>query len=285
MPQSIYEQTIKRLMSAHISSPRSEARLLIAAAVQTDADSISAATKLNPEQIRQLEKMVNERLSRKPLDKILGHREFYKYDFMVDEDVLSPRPDTETLVEAAAGIVKDGNIRSVIDLGTGSGCILLSLLKDFPALKGLAVDKSGSALAIAEKNAGKLGIGSRCTFLQADWFCPGFIEKTGTGFDLLVSNPPYIPSADIAGLDPEVREHDPAAALDGGPDGLDSYRAIAGLAGNLLAANGCAVIEAGIGQAGSIIEIFSGRGLEHCRTIADLPGIARCIIFRKKDCN
>lgn len=285
MAQSVYEELIRLLIEAKIPSPRLEARLLIAAAAGTDADNISSDTVLSDDVKKRLEKMAEERLKHKPLDKIVGHKAFYKYDFIVNENVLSPRPDTEILVMAAADIICRHSVRSVLDMGTGSGCILLSLLKDFPDLHGTGIDISDTALQTARSNLKKLDINLRqADFFQTDWFNDNILSVHGAPFDLIVSNPPYIPGDEINSLDTEVKDFDPKLALDGGPDGLKSYRRIAEISPFLLSSKGFILLECGAGQAQDIIQIFTLNGFEHIKTLPDLAGIERCIIFRKKDC-
>lgn len=286
MTESVYQATIKKLIAANIVSPRLEARLLIAAAAGVDADTVNDETRLAQSAATALEQMIEERLNHKPLDKIIGHKAFYKYDFIVNENVLSPRPDTEILVEAAAEIIKKHHLHSVLDLGLGSGCILFSLLKDFPNLYGVGIDKSAAALHVAEQNRLALDISEeRARLFNADWFDDDIMNLDDAPFDLIVSNPPYIPSSDIENLDSEVKNFDPKAALDGGQDGLSSYRRIAEASLRLLKDDGFLLTECGISQAPDISKIFTAADLKHCQTLPDLSGIERCIIFRKKDCN
>lgn len=280
----IYEKTISDLIKAQISSPRLEARLLIAAAGKILPDEVGCSTVLSPEDEVVLQKMLHQRIAHKPLDKILGRKAFYKFDFKVNENVLSPRPDTEISVEEALKIIKTENITDIADLGTGSGCILLSLLKEVPDLHGTGIDKSAEALQIAAENCSSLGLNNRCKFLRADWFLPDFVSKVAQQFQLIISNPPYIPDTEIASLEPEVKEYDPLLALSGGQDGLESYRKIAEVAPLLLKNNGYIVLEIGIGQAEAVKNIFMQKGFEHIKTASDLAGISRCLIFRKNDC-
>lgn len=260
---------VEKLSRAGICSPRLEARLLMEKAPND----------------QMLQKMLNERLQHKPLDKILGQREFYKYCFKVNENVLSPRPDTETLVEAAVNLIKINDMVHVLDLGVGSGCILLSLLADFAWLIGVGIDKSRAALDVAQKNAVLLGVADRCHLIKADWFEDSFLQKQTSSYDLIVSNPPYIPTEEIKSLAPEVKNYDPHLALDGGKDGLESYRKIALIASLRLRPKGYLLLEAGINQAANIIAINTHLGLAHIQTLKDLAGIERCIIFQKKGCN
>ena len=280
----IYDEVINALILAQIPSPRLEARLLIAAAGNLPPDEVCHTTTLTPEESAKLQQMLKQRAVHKPLDKILGHKAFYKSDFMVNEKVLSPRPDTEIAVEAALDIIRADKLSKIADLGTVSGCILLSLLQEAPDLYGVGIDKSADALQIAQKNAEALGLNKRCNLLIADWFAPDFADKIGDNFQLIISNPPYIPDNDIAALDTEVKDYDPYLALSGGQDGLNSYRKIAELAPLLLAKHGYIVLEIGIGQAEDVKNIFMKNGFEHIKTMPDLAGIDRCLIFRKNDC-
>lgn len=277
-----YQDIISALSEAHIPSPRLEARLLIAAVCRINPNDVNADTSITPIQAKQLSELLQQRIAHKPLDKIVGHREFYKYDFKVSEDVLSPRPDTEIMLEAALEIIKKQGLKSVADFGTGSGCILLSLLKEMPDLQGFGIDKSAAALRIAKQNAELLNVQNRSMFMQADWFVDDFSSILPQKVDLIVSNPPYIPSADIALLDDEVKRFDPLDALDGGEDGLQSYKRLADISGGLMAANAYIILEIGINQAQKVQDIFETRGFNCLKIIKDLAGIERCLIFVKK---
>lgn len=285
MTNSIYQEIICRLVEAQIPSPRLEARILLGEAAHLDPNCVNDETILTPQEIAKLGEMLKMRLLHKPLDKILKRREFYKYTFLVDETVLTPRPDTEILVEAANTIIKNNKINKILDMGTGSGCILLSLLKDNPQLRGTGIDKSPKALATAQKNCRLLGLEQQARFVCTDWFDNKFLDVLPESFDLIASNPPYIPTHDISGLDGEVKNYDPMLALDGGADGLQCYRQIAAVCPRLLNPNGYLLLEIGIGQAADVIHIFQKQKLCHISTLRDLSGIERCIIFRKKDCN
>lgn len=280
----IYDDVIKTLIQAQIPSPRLEARLLIAAAGNLKPDEVCGAMVLSPEAQAALSQMLTQRINHKPLDKIVGHKEFYKFDFKVNEKVLSPRPDTEIAVEAALEIIKKEKITYIADFGTGSGCILLSLLKEVPDLYGIGIDKSAEALQIAKQNSSDLGLNNRCKLFMADWFAPDFADKIGAKLQMIISNPPYIPDRDIAVLEPEVKDYDPYLALSGGQDGLNSYRKIAEIAPLLLSNNGYIVLETGIGQTEDVKNIFMKNSFEHIKTVPDLAGIDRCLIFRKNDC-
>ena len=275
---------ICRLLAEHqIANPRLETRLLMAAVKQCPSENIYSDTFLTPEQTSRLEEFVRLRLAHYPLDKILGHRAFYKADFIVDESVLSPRPDTEILVEEALLLVPAEQTanHTILDLGTGSGCIIESLLAENPVSTGVAVDISDKSLQIARLNAQKLNLTNRLRFICADWFDDNFLTIIDQKFDLIVSNPPYIPTADISTLEPEVKNHDPLLALDGGKDGLTSYKRLAELAPHLLKPKGCIVLEVGINQAQSVAEIFIRQKMKLLKIAKDLGGIDRCLVLQK----
>jgi len=259
---------LKKLIAAGIPSPRLEAEMIL----ETKA----------PE--AEMLRMVERRLKGEPLDKILGYRDFYKHRFVVNNDVLSPRPDSEILVEEAIKIAKTDKITSILELGVGSGCLILSVIADVNNLKGVGVDKSPKALQVASQNAANLGLEDRVKLIEFDYFKDDLPEK----FDMIISNPPYISSNDIATLDKEVREYDPLMALDGGADGLDHYKKIAEISGRWLNFGGYILLEAGIYQSGHIRHIFENQGFEFISAEKDLGGIERCIILRKnkkKICN
>lgn len=275
-----FSEIVQRLAAEKISSPRLEARALCAAVLQKNPDEISVYSDFTAKEKQEINRLLQKRREHVPLDKILKHRGFYKAEFITSEEVLSPRPDTEILVEEAAKILHNFKNGRILDLGTGSGCIIISLLCDFPYLSGTAADISAEALAVAEQNAVRLNVAERLEFMQKDWKDADFCEVIKKKFSLIVSNPPYIPSADIAFLEPEVKNHDPLIALDGGADGLDCYRQIALIAPRLLEKDGYIILEAGAGQAGSVRDIFVAAGLTAVRTVPDLAGVDRCVIMQ-----
>ncbi len=228
-----------------------------------------------------LESFVQRRLAGEPVDRIIGHRGFWTLDLKVGPATLSPRSDTETVVRAARdhGIAARGRTAPlrILDLGTGTGAILLALLVEFPQATGLGIDISEDALQIARVNAQLNGLSTRASFQRGDW-----MQGLEGPFDLIVSNPPYIPTRDIAGLDREVRDHDPHLALDGGSDGLDCYRGILPDITALLEANGFAVLEFGQGQGPSVLSLAEAAGLASGGFFNDLNGIERAIILNKK---
>lgn len=213
-----------------------------------------------------------ERARRKPVSQIIGSRAFWRHDFTVTPDVLDPRPETETLVAAAL----EQPFARLLDLGTGSGCILISLLADRPSAQGVGTDISEAALAVAGENARRLGLAARARFLRSDWF--GGV--TGR-FDLIVSNPPYIAEAEMAGLAPEVRDWEPRAALTPGGDGLGAYRAIAAGAGARLMAGGRLIVEIGPAQAGAVAALLEAQGFPPPEIRRDLDRRDRVVIATK----
>lgn len=280
----IFQDIMAKLMAAGIGSPRLETRLILANILQCDANEISESISLTADQQKEAQILAEKRASHQPLDKILGHKEFYKWDFMTNENVLSPRPDTEIILESAlqyAAQIKSEKKLRFLDLGTGSGCLILSMLKEFPLAEGIAVDISAPALEVARCNALRLGVADRVRFIQADWFADDFCSTIGTMCGIIVTNPPYIPTNDIAALEDEVKKYDPLSALDGGQSGYDSYIKIAQHTPQLLAENGRIFIEAGIGQARQISEIFEQNGLKLTKIVPDLSGIERCVILQK----
>ena len=219
--------------------------------------------------------LVRRRANREPISRILGEREFRSLPFSLVPDTLDPRPDSETVVEAALGWCggRPGPLR-VLDLGTGTGCLLLSVLKARPDATGIGTDIAAGAVAAAARNAAALGLSERASFLRTDW-------DTGIGgrFDLILSNPPYIPTSEIDGLEPEVSLWDPKAALDGGMDGLDAYRQLAPAVAGRLAPGGAAFLEIGAGQAEPVQVIMAAGGLTRFDRKADLGGVVRCLGF------
>jgi len=267
------------LTDAGLDSPALEARLLLTEALRIDAAELALRPEapIRADAAARLTAWAERRLAREPVSRILGTQEFWGLPFRLSPGTLAPRPDTETVIEAALSLVarRDAPLR-ILDLGTGSGCLLIALLHELPNAWGLGIDRSLDALTTARRNATANAVGTRSAFLASDW-----AAAVRGRFDLIVSNPPYIPSADLPGLDPEVREHDPLAALDGGVDGLDAYRTILGAAHGLLAPEGALVLEIGLGQAKDLKRLAVDRALEVARIAPDLAGIARAVVLRR----
>lgn len=267
------DEATRLLAEAGIENPRGEARLLLSRALNISRDETLSVKDLNPDQTGRLEFLVGRRAKGEPFAYITGRKEFWSLEFEVGPGVLVPRPDTEILIEEALRLVPDRNAAlRFADLGTGSGAILIAALKEFPNAAGIGFESSVDAFEWAQRNVARLMPG-RAELRLTDW------TNAETPFDLVFSNPPYIPSADIESLAPEVARFEPRAALDGGVDGLDAYRALAGLLPNLLKSGGHALLEIGSGQANDAAFLF--QGLELIRIAPDLSGIPRCLILRK----
>lgn len=258
------------LAAAGVDSPQLDARLLLghAAGLSREALLRDPGLVVDPMPYHAL---LARRAAREPVALILGRQEFWSLEFEVSAATLIPRADSEAVIEAALAALPDrGRVRSILDLGTGTGCLLLATLTEFPAAWGVGVDRAAEAVRLAARNAGALGLAARAAFLCGDW--DGALSAR---FDLVLSNPPYIPGGDIAGLMPEVARHEPGGALDGGADGLDAYRSILAALPRLLAPGGVAVLEIGFGQADDVAALAGGPVAFR----ADLSGIPRAMIL------
>ncbi len=266
----------ERLRMAKVDSPDLDARVLVKYALRlSDAELIAAQDECaSPEGAVALESMVARRAAGEPVARILGHKEFWGLRFELSVDTLVPRPETETLVDAAIAAFGRAEPLRVLDLGTGTGCLLLAVLHEFPEASGLGLDLAEGAVATARRNAKASGLGDRAGFAISDW------DAAAEGqFDLIVSNPPYIPRAEIEELQPEVRIHDPSLALDGGPDGLDAYRALADVAVRRLTPSGTMILELGQGQEADVAAIMAQAGLAVAGPArCDLAGIPRALV-------
>jgi release factor glutamine methyltransferase len=263
----------EKFRAAGIDAPELDARVLVGHALGLDHAGLAAAEiqELPGSAALQIDGFAVRRLSREPVARIVGVKEFWGLSFIVTRAVLVPRPETETLVDVTLSLADRAAPSRIADLGVGSGAILLALLAELPGARGIGFDVAADALDVARANAQRLGLADRADFVLGD-----FAAAAGT-FDLVVSNPPYIPSADIATLSPDVREHDPRQALDGGPDGLAAYRTIAAIARSLLAPAGHLVIEIGAGQESAVSELFTQSGLAITAVRHDLSGIPRVV--------
>lgn len=264
-----------RLKDAGIDSPAIDARLLLEAAADvTRLDILNDPYReLTPEQTERYDGWIDRRLAHEPVARILGRKAFWKILLNLTPDVLVPRPDTETVVETALSAFPEGMAFNMVDMGVGSGAILLSVLAERPAAKGLGTDISEEALAVARDNAANLGLADRAAFLRTGW-ADGLADAS---FDLVTSNPPYIRSEEIAELDAEVREHDPHLALDGGADGLDAYRALVPETLRILKPLGVFVVETGWDQAEQVKALFAEVGFEDLRVVQDLGARDRVV--------
>lgn len=266
-----------------IDSAELDARLLAGGALGLDLTGLITATMrtITQDEATHLENFLQRRLAGEPVARILGVKEFWGLALKLSPATLVPRPDTETVVELALDIWRDersGDSQPrIADIGTGSGAILLALLSELPEATGIGTDICLMALQTANQNAARFGLAPRAAFVACS-----YASALSGMFDLIVSNPPYIRSADIAALEPEVREYDPPGALDGGADGLDAYRAIVPQAAGLLVPGGTLVVEAGCGQSGPIADLMSASGLTSERLPKpDLAGIPRAVAGRK----
>ncbi len=267
-----------RLKSAGVEGPRRDAVLLLshASGIAADRLRIEPSTPVAPEAAVRFSEYVTRRADREPVSHILGRREFWSLEFEVSRDVLDPRPDSETLVQVVLDQVPDraAPLR-LVDFGTGSGCLLLALLHELPAAEGLGIDRSPAALAVAARNAGRLGLATRGRWREGDWG-----EGIAGAFDILISNPPYIETAAIGALAPEVARHEPRLALDGGSDGLAAYRALMSHLARLAAPGAIVALEIGQGQEEPVAGLLAESGFREICAKPDLAGIDRVILAR-----
>ena len=265
----------RALAAAGVENPRLEARLLLAHALGIEQEALLRDRKARVD-ASGLGALLSRRLRREPLAFLLGRREFWGLTLASSPETLVPRPDSETLIAAALAARPDRPaVRSVLDLGTGTGCLLLAALTEFAAAFGVGIDIRPAAVALARRNAGMLGLQNRCAFAAGDW-AGGVAGR----FDLILCNPPYIRSGAIAMLAPEIAIHEPRSALDGGADGLSAYRRLIPDLARLLAPAGAAALELGEGQADAVVALGRAAGLDPVALHADLGGIVRVVVFR-----
>jgi release factor glutamine methyltransferase len=268
------------LAEAGIETPKRDARVLLCEAAGIDHAALlrDPDARLGDDAAARLQAFLERRLAREPVSRILGRREFWDLSLRITPDVLDPRADSETLVAAAVETLSDRRDEAlrILDLGTGSGALLCALLSEFPQAFGVAADRDARALGIARENLVACGSASRSALLCGEWG-----DALGQAFDLIVSNPPYVRSADIATLAPEVRDYDPRAALDGGPDGLLAYRAITADLARLAAPNGIAILEIGFDQAESAAKCFREAGWASIAVRRDLENQPRALLVRR----
>ncbi len=268
-----------RLTAAGVAQARLESRVLAGDAFGLSRESLLARgdQTARPEDLARLSDLVARRIGGEPTARLLGRQEFWSLEFGLGPETLIPRADSETIVEAALAAIadRDAPLR-LVDFGTGSGCLLLALLSELPNAQGLGIDASGETLAVAARNAERLGLAARAEFCPGDWG-----QGLSGPFDLIVSNPPYIRDGDIAGLATEVARFEPRRALAGGADGLDCYRALAPDIARLLKTGGQAVMEIGQGQVDEVDAIMAAAGLKPAGCRADLAGIVRALSFTR----
>ena len=236
---------------------------------------------LGDAEVKDLNAAITRRAAREPVSRIIGRRAFWKSDFRISPQTLDPRPDSETLVESALNFTRP-EPATILDLGTGSGCLLLSLLIEWPKARGVGIDISEEAVATARENADALGLRARAAFIALDWaqYIPGK-DIPGGAFDLVISNPPYIAESELKDLAPEVAQYDPLRALAAGPEGLDCYNAIAEQLNKWLKPAGWAVFEIGHTQAQAVKSILALHGMTVLHVISDLAGSDRVIVARR----
>lgn len=273
----------QRLAAASLATPDLDARLIVEHFTGTTRTDLITRPGLpvDPKTIQTVESAALRRLAGEPVHRILGYREFYGLKLALSSGTLEPRPDTETLVDAVLPVVRDavahtGRCR-ILDLGAGTGAIALAFLAQIPQAEATGVDISADALETATRNATTLGLAGRFEAIQSDWFA-----KISARYDVIVSNPPYIRSRDIAGLEPEVRNFDPIAALDGGASGLQAYRLIAAGSAEHLVENGIVAVEIGHDQRQDVTKLFSESGFEAIGHHRDLGGNDRVIVFKTR---
>ncbi len=268
-----------RLKAAQIDSPVIDARILVeAACAATRTDIITDPYRaVTPEQMATLTGYLERRERREPVARIIGRKGFWKIMLNVDSNVLIPRPDTEVVVDMALKSTGEADALRVLDLGVGSGAIILSILAERPNAHGLGVDVSSEALAVARENASQLGLEGRLALLRGDWTY-GLADAE---FDVVVSNPPYIASDEIETLEPEVKHHEPRLALDGGPDGLDAYRLLAPEILRVLKPGGLFLVEIGWTQSEDVMALFKAAGAASVVTVKDLSDRDRVVMGRR----
>jgi release factor glutamine methyltransferase len=269
----------RTLTEAGFETAALDARLLFLSALNVPAMELITGSDipLTAEEAERIADATRRRLAHEPVARIVGEREFWGLPFALSPETLVPRPDTETVVETALGLLPDRQAPLLMaDFGTGSGCLLVALLHELPRATGLGVDLSSGALETARRNAWRNGVGERSLFALSRW-----ADAISGRFDLIVSNPPYIASSVIPTLDREVREHDPRLALDGGPDGLEPYRILLGETGRLLAPGGLLVVEIGYDQAKDLKTLAAAQSLEILKVAHDLSNNPRCVAMRR----
>ena len=270
----------RRLAASGIADAAVDARVLAQAAFGADRTYLLTHREAvpTPDDWGALQAMVDRRTSGEPVSRILGYREFWSLRFRVTPDTLDPRPDSETLVRVVLDRVeRRDRPLTLLDLGTGTGCLLIALLTELPSARGIGVDRSRGAAAVARANADALGIGGRTMFLVGDWAA----AVAPSSVDVAVCNPPYVPTAAIDGLQREVARYDPRGALDGGGDGLDAYRAVVPGLARALRPGGLAAFEVGAGQAEPVTRLLNGGGFNNLQQNLDFSRTHRCVSGQK----
>ena len=265
------------LEQARIDEAVSEARLIIGHALDLSRSEVIGRKdeKLSEIQLISCRSLAKRRLASEPMAYLMGEKEFWSLSFKVSQDTLIPRPDSETLITAILDHSRNAETpKRLLDIGTGSGCLLAALLFEWPEATGVGIDSNDGAVSVAQQNMDTLGLAGRSDIVAAVW--PAYLP--GEKFDLVIANPPYIPTVDIPTLDPDVRDYEPLSALDGGPDGLAMHREIAHHAKAVLKPGGLIAVEFGIGQSGNIQRLYGAAGFEPMHIHEDLGGKDRCLL-------
>ena len=260
-----------------IETPELDARIILKEVLSLDDKDLILKESLDiPEEM--IEKIIaieSRRLNGEPISKIFKKRDFYNSTFVISNDVLDPRPETELIVEIANNYINRNEVKNILDLGTGSGCILLSILKENRMINGLGIDLSKEAISIAKQNSKKLNLETQSNFLVSNW-----MSSVNYKYDLVVSNPPYIASEDIKKLSKSVKIYDPILSLDGGDDGLNSYRFIASDLKRIISMNALIIIEIGYNQSLQVIDIFKKNDFKLIKKYNDINGLDRVLTFQ-----
>jgi release factor glutamine methyltransferase len=275
----VWKDAALRLKKVGVKTSLLDSRMLLQEVLKITYEEllVSATRLVTEEELKLFEEYLARRVKREPVSKILNRKDFWKHTFKTNEHTLDPRPETETLIEAVLNDYKDKNRElKILDLGTGTGCLIITLLKEFPKATGVAVDRSMDALKIAGDNADTIGVADRVNFVKGDWF-KGIEEK----FDIIVSNPPYIKSRDIDYLQEEVRMYDPKDALDGGVDGLDAYRDITAGVEKVMSNHARVYFEIGKWQENEVCNLIKEKAFAIHEVRKDILGIPRIISFNK----
>ncbi len=283
---SLMTEAVAALRDAGIDNARMDARILLSAAAGVDSSRIAAWPEdiVADDKSTKFRDMIARRLRREPVSRILGQRDFWRHSFKLSPETLDPRPDSETIVELALDWLEDRDAPTVLDFGTGTGCLLLSIIGDLQNARGLGVDISQGAVACARQNADQLGYGGQVEFRVSDWDQAVTDDERTKGFDLVVSNPPYITRDEMDDLSPEVSRFDPRLALTDEGDGLGAYRILSRVAFGLVKPAGFVIFEIGQGQENAVARLLVEAGFVGVEYREDLGGIVRCVAAKKTRC-
>lgn len=275
----LQKKITKTLLDGGIKTNSLDARIILKETFNFDEKELimNSDILISTSKVNEVKKILSRRLKGEPVSKIFRKRDFYDSTFLISDDVLDPRPETELIIDIANKYISENNYKSFIDLGTGSGCIILSILKENKNIKGLGLDISLNAINIAKKNSSRLELENHAMFLVSDWFSS--VKET---YDLIISNPPYISSGEIGTLSKGVKNYDPLISLDGGQDGLKCYREIAKDVNRIINKNGRVILEIGCNQAEDVIKIFEINKFKFLNKVLDINGLDRILIFESK---